>query len=103
MKLKDTLSGILGGFGIILYYVFGLAVAALPFVMLDLPFWLVFIFFIIEEIFPLSTVIFWIWGLLGAINGPQDTWATVYYILFAVMFIPYFIMALISFIDAFRN
>lgn len=84
-KLLDKL-GFLGG---ILYFVFSLLVSIMPFVMIDASFWVTFLFFGIEQIFPLSTFVFWIWGLVCAIKGVQDIWAIAYYILFAVMYVPF--------------
>lgn len=87
--MKEKLHDALGLFGVILYYIFSLCVSVMPFVMIDASFWMTVIFFTIEQIIPLSTFIFWIWGLICAIRGIQDIFAFIYYALFAVMFLPY--------------
>lgn len=84
-KLINTF-GILGG---TLYTLFSWAVFLLPFVMIRAPFWLDLIFFLILQFFPIASAILWIWGLVAAIYGVQDIWAIVYYILFAILFVPF--------------
>ena len=95
--MKEKLTNMLGGFGVVLYYILSTAVAVLPFVMIDAPFWLTFIFFVVEQFLPFSSIVFWIWGLVRAITGIQDIWAIAYYILFAIMFVPFFISVTTAF------
>ena len=94
--MKDKLMNTLGTVGVILWYLVSLLIAVLPFVMIDASFLLNILFFTIIQIFPASSVIFWIWGLVCAINGPQDAWAIIYYILFIIMFLPFFISTISS-------
>lgn len=89
--MKEKLSSALGLVGIILYYIISLLIAFFPIFIISKSFWISFIFFWIIQIFPLSSVFFWIWGLVITLNGPQDIIATIYYVLFAIMFIPFFI------------
>ena len=80
MSLKDKLLNSLGTFGIILYYILSSCIFVLPMVMIDTSFFLDLLFFGIMQIFPPTCIIFWIWGLICAITGPQDWLAIVYYI-----------------------
>lgn len=89
--MKEKLLDALGAVGGIIYLIFSWAVYVLPMVMIGKPFWLNIIFFGIMQFFPSSSVIFWVWGLICAIGGPQDFFAVLYYILFVVMFLPFFL------------
>lgn len=89
--MKDKLTNLFGTLGIVVYFILSAFICVLPFVMIGAPFWLNLIFFAIVQFFPLSSVIFWIWGLSGAMNGPQDFYAYAYYALFVLLFIPFFI------------
>lgn len=94
--MKEKLLSALGSVGIVLYYLATLLVSVLPFVMIDVAFILKLVLIAISTIFPATSVIFWVWGLIGAINGPQDFIAIIYYVLFVVMFLPFFISTISS-------
>ena len=51
----------------------------------------------INMILPPASVVFWIWGLVCAINGVQDVFAIVYYVAFVVMWLPFFISTIAAF------
>lgn len=89
--MKEKLSGALGTFGAILYYLIRISVSALPLVMIDGGWLLRLALFTVMYFFPASGIIFWIWGLVCAIGGTQNWVAIVYYICFAVIFLPFFI------------
>lgn len=95
-NFRDTLSDALGTFGIILYYLIAVLINILPFVIIDTNFILTFIFVSLQTLFPISRVIFWIWGLIAAIEGVQDVYAIIYYIAFAILWLPSFIHMLFS-------
>ena len=101
--MKDKLFGILGGFGVIAYYIISLLVSVLPFVMIGTSFGLNLLFFGIVQFVPAASVVFWIWGLVAAINGVQDIFAIIYYVLFAVIFLPFFISIILDFVNAFSK
>lgn len=94
--MKEKLSAALGLFGIILYYLISLLIAFLPIFIISKSFWISMIFFWIIQILPISSIVFWIWGLIVTLNGPQDIIATIYYVLFAIMFIPFFISTILD-------
>ena len=94
--MKEELSAALGLFGIILYYLISLLIAFLPIFIISKSFWISMIFFWIIQILPISSIVFWIWGLIVTLNGPQDIIATIYYVLFAIMFIPFFISTILD-------
>lgn len=89
--LKEKLQTTLGAIGGILFYLISFTIYILPLVMIDASFWLDLLFFGILYFFPVSSIVFWIWGLVCAITGPQDAWAIIYYVLFVVMWVPFFI------------
>lgn len=89
--MKEKLSNALGVFGIIIWYGISLVTYILPFVMIGASFWKNLLFFGIVNLYPPSSVFFWIWGLVCAIKGPQDTWAIIYYVLFVILFLPFFV------------
>lgn len=101
--MKDKLQSILGGFGIAVYFVISLLASVLPFVMIGTSFWLNLIFFGIIQFVPATSVIFWVWGLIAAINGVQDVFAIIYYVLFAILFLPFFISIILDFLSTFSR
>lgn len=96
MTIKEKITGALGAFGIVLYYLVQLAVVILPFVMIGGGFFLTLLLTTIEYFIPLTSVVFWIWGLVCAIKGVQDIWAIMYYIAFVVIWIPFFVSTVLS-------
>ena len=100
MSLKEKMSDTFGTVGLILYLIIGLAVPVLPFVMINLPFWLSLIAIAFCYFVPVSSVIFWVWGLICTIQGPQDIWAILYYIACVVLFLPSFISTVLDTIDS---
>lgn len=93
--MKEKFTGALGAFGIVLYYLFRLLCCILPFVMINAPFLLLVVFFFIAYFVPASSIIFWIWGLVCAIRGPQDFLAIIYYIATVIAYLP-FILSIFS-------
>ena len=89
--LKQKLQLSLGAIGGIVFHLITLTVYVLPIVMINTSFWWDALFFVILYIFPVTSVIFWIWGLVCAITGPQDIFAIIYYVLFVVLWIPFFV------------
>ena len=101
--MKDKLVGALGGIGYIIFYIFSLVVYVLPFIMIGTSFLMTLLFLFIQQFFPPVTIVFWIWGLVCAIQGKQDIWAYVYYVLFVVGFLPFFISMLSDLFKGFRK
>lgn len=99
--MKEKLHNILGGFGAAVYFIISILVSVLPFVMIGASFWLNLLFFGIVQFIPAASAIFWVWGLVAAINGVQDIFAIIYYVLFVVMFLPFFISIILDFLGAF--
>ena len=89
--MKNKLLNSLGVAGIIMWYVVSAVVYVMPFVMIGASFWVNLLLFGIVYFFPPSSIVFWIWGLVCAIQGPQDVWAIIYYVLFVIMFLPFFV------------
>lgn len=102
-NMKEWFSSTLGTFGTILYFAIAFFLAALPFVMIGGNFFVTFLLVLLEQLIPPIGIIFWIWGLICAINGPQDFIAIIYYIVFAIAWIPYYISIIISIISTLFN
>lgn len=94
--IKERLINYFGTFGIYLYFAFSLFLAAFPFIMIDSNFFVTFLLALVNLLIPFASVIFWAWGLICAINGPQDVFAIIYYIVFVVAWVPYYISVLSS-------
>ena len=98
--MKEKLVNALGSLGMIIWFLGSIVVYILPFVMIGASFWLNLLFFGIVQIFPASSIIFWIWGLVCAIKGVQDIWAIIYYVLFVIMFLPFFLSIILDLFKA---
>ena len=94
--MKDKLIGALGSVGLILWYLLSLLIAVMPLVMIGASFWLNLLLLAVIQFIPATSGLFWVWGLVCAIRGPQDTIAIIYYVLFVIMFLPFFINSVLS-------
>ena len=95
--MKEKLVNALGALGSVIYFIVTMFIYVLPIVMIGKPFWLDSIFFGVMQFFPSTSIIFWVWGLVSAIKGPQDFFAIIYYVLFVIMFLPFFASIISSF------
>lgn len=98
-SVKERLLSSLGCGWILLYYLVRIIVAVLPFLMIDANFFVNVLLIGINMLVPFASVFFWIWGLVCAVNGIQDVWAILYYIVFVVVWIPFYINLIVSFIS----
>ena len=103
ITFKEKIFNALGTFGIIIYYGWGILVSVLPFVMIDVHFLLTLLFIAIEFFLPVTSIVFWIWGIIAAINGVQDIWAVIYYITTVILFFPFIIGVIIDFAKIFKK
>ena len=92
--MKEKLQGVLGIFGIILYYLFTALLTVAPLISLGLPWWVDFIILLVVQLFPPIDIAFYIWALIVTVQGPQDWWAIVFYVCFG-LFILFTIVPLI--------
>ena len=97
--MKDKLMNTLGTIGIGLWYLASLLIAVMPLVMIGAPFLMNLLLLAVVQFIPATSIIFWVWGLICAIRGPQDTIAIIYYVLFAIMFLPFFISTVLDFFN----
>ena len=95
--LKDKIVGFLGGAGSILYYLLLLIISIMPLVMIGTNWWQSLIIIAADQFLPVISSVFWVWGLIKAILGPQNVFAIIYYVLFAIVYIPFFITFIASF------
>ena len=98
--MKEKLLNTLGAFGGILWFILSTLIYVIPFVMIGASFWLNLLLLGIVYFIPSTSVIFWVWGLVCAIQGSQDVWAILYYILFAIGFVPFFVSLVLDFFGA---
>ena len=89
--VRTRFFGFLSAVSGIVYYIILLFVAIIPIVMINLPFWFKPFLLGIMFFIPATSAIFWIWGLISTITGPQDVFAIIYYILFGILFLPFFV------------
>ena len=82
--MKDWLLGKLGGIGLILYYVVLIFISVLPIAMLNVPLWATFLIILVVQFLPFLQYPLWIAGFIGALYGPQDTFAYIYYVIFGI-------------------
>lgn len=94
--MKDKLIGALGSVGLILWHLLSLIIAVMPLVMIGASFWLNLLLLAVIQFIPATSGLFWVWGLVCAIRGPQDIIAIIYYVLFVIMFLPFFISSILS-------
>ena len=100
MKFKEKFIKWFGNFGGVLYLIFMLILFTMPIAMInvsfDLPFWVSPI--MIAVLFLISSIanIYWIVGFIGVIMGPQDVIAIIYYVFFAIIFLPNVILLLLN-------
>ena len=94
--MKEKLINALGSFGVILYYILQTIVSVLPFIMIGGNFFVTFLLILVNMFLPFASAIFWIWGLVCAIQGVQDIWAIIYYVAFVVVWIPFYISTILS-------
>ena len=102
-SIKEKLVNTFGAFGGVLYFIISAIVTVLPFVMIGGGFWFSFLLICLNAIIPFASAVFWIWGLVSAIKGVQDVWAIIYYIIFAVVWLPYYFSLAIGFISDMKN
>lgn len=93
----------LGGAGAVIYYIATVIVSALPALFITGSWFWRFIIFLVQSLFPPASGVFWIWGLIKAIMGQQDTFAYIYYVVSVVVFLPYFIVTIINFISSIKG
>ena len=101
--MKEKLVHALGFLGIIVYYLFCLAVFLMPFFAIDVKKWVAFLLICVQWFIPESSIIFWIWGLVSVIKWHSGTLATVYYIMTVIIFLPFFISLIFDFIGKLSN
>ncbi len=102
-SVKERLTNAFGVLGCVLYFAIHIIISILPFVMIGGGFWFSFLFILLNTIFPYALIVFWIWGLICAIQGVQDIWAIIYYIVFVVIWLPIYIDLILTLISDLKN
>lgn len=98
-KCKNWLMGSLGILGFLIYLMVAYLFQFAPLIVLDFHF-IIFclVFFVICFVPILGTlvnIVVWIWALVVTINGPQDAFAIVYYVVFGINAL-YVLMSILS-------
>ena len=87
-RIKSFLVNTLGVFGLVLYFCIAYLFQFAPLVVLDFHFLIFIVVFFCLTCLPIIGTILnfvlWIWALVVTINGPQDWFAILYYIIFAI-------------------
>jgi len=102
-SVKERLTNAFGVLGCVLYFAIKSIIPILPFVMIGGGFWFSFLLILLNIIVPYASIVFWIWGLICAIQGVQDIWAIIYYILFVVIWLPFYITLILALISELKN
>jgi hypothetical protein len=102
-SVKERLTNAFGVLGGVLYFAINIIISILPFVMIGGGFWFSFLLISLNTIVPYASIVFWIWGLICAIQGVQDIWAIIYYILFVVIWLPFYINLILALISDLKN
>ena len=91
-KIRDFLLTSFGTFGFVLFYAIVIFMTVYPLIMFEMSWWLYIVLSLIVQLvivnIPFGLEVLWIIGLIGAISGKQDTFAVIYYILFALIIGP---------------
>ncbi len=101
--LKYKLVNSFGSFGYVLFFLICSLISIMPFVFINISSFGAFLLIALQSILPITSIIFWLWGLFCAIGGPQDIFAIIYYIAFVVLFLPFFINTLVSVLSVFKK
>ena len=93
MTFKEKTTAALGTFGSILVFcilhVFPIIPIAMIVVAFELPFWVNFILLFGLFVVPsLCSTAYWIVGLIGALTQPLNVVSIIYYVFFAIVFLP---------------
>ena len=96
---KKKLQQLFGGAAFIVWFFVAFILNFAPLFILQLGMLVSAVLIILMTVVPFANTIvtaaIWIWALIVAINGPQDTFTVIYYVLFAVQMM-WFIPASIS-------
>ena len=86
--MKEKLTSALGAAGLGIWYIISVLVTFAPLAILRFSFFINFIIIAVISAVPfignIVSVVIWVWALLECIAGPQDIFAIIYYILFAL-------------------
>ena len=104
-SLKEKLQSVLGGFGIVLFYilVYGAFILTLvPLLVIDAPSWVIILIGISDLALNMYAVIFepivYIWALVIVLNGGVANWLAVLFWIFFVLWLVRFIFAMTNII-----
>ena len=104
-SLKEKLQSVLGGVGIVLFYilVYGAFILTLvPLLVIDAPAWVIILIGISDLALNMYAVIFepivYIWALVIVLNGGVATWLAVLFWIFFVLWLIRFIFAMFNII-----
>lgn len=105
--LKEKLMGFLGGFGMVIFYLFSAILAWYPLYMIGAPAWLCIVATIAVVIYPaiigFANVVLVPWAVIVNIPKEQDFWTILLYILAVVWFVFSFLPTVIKLIKIFKE
>ena len=74
-----------------------------PFFYLDFPWWVELVLIVVLGTVPIigdvGGAVLWIWGLVQCVSAQQTTATIVYYVLFAIVLLPYLVFTIYYMID----
>lgn len=108
MNLKEKLTNALGTFGAVLYFIISIVLVVFPVCMIswyyNTPWWANALMLWGSIASNIISFAVWVVGLIATIKGPQDTFAIIYYIAFAVVnLFNYFIFIVAWIVSLFKK
>lgn len=102
-SIKEKLETAFGSFGLFLFWFIKIAFSVFPFPFIGVPVILSAVFVLLNMFFPPALAIFWILGLICAIkDDTQTALHIIYYIVFAVIWLPVYVNMMISMIKSLK-
>lgn len=87
--MKEKLVNALGGFGVVLFYVFSITCSFAPLLILDFPYWVDFLIilaiFIFRHFGGVLCLGLYIWALIVTLTHPINT-VSIFFLVFAVLY-----------------
>ena len=107
--MKEKMLSTFGAIGVILYYILGIVLIAMPVIILDLSFWWTFIIFcgieFISMIAPglgtIANAVLYVLSFMKVIAAPIDVWSIIYFVSLGVYVLFEFIPWVMGIISAF--
>lgn len=97
--MKEKLQGVLGGFGMVLWFIISALYCFSPFLVLRLPILLEFVLFLAMLCLPIAgefiRMALYVWAVVVAFGHPLDVFTIIFFVIAAIYFfttlVPFFV------------